>query len=291
MWLVAGSSGQLGRCMARLLQQRHIDFFPVNHEQMDISNIESVTQVLRKIKPSVVINAAAWTAVDDTDANEDKAHSVNALGPANLAKISQEIGARLIHISTDYVFSGTSKVPYSTTSPTEPINKYGETKLLGDQAVMEIGNGEFPIIRTAWLYSEFGKNFAKTMAVRALKQQSVSVVNDQFGQPTSANDLAEFIFNVAHLQEYPSVLHGTNSGHATWFEFAQEIYSLLEADISLVLPVATNDYPNKVARPIYSILDHSDLPLYGITPMRNWKDSLLHVINDIQVEVQKELLL
>ncbi len=288
MWLVVGANGQLGRCMTELLEDKTIAYVAMGHHQLDITDAVSVEKVFEDLKPTFVLNAAAWTAVDDAESHEVEALRVNAQGPANLAKSSALVGARLFHVSTDYVFDGQAKSPYEVTSPTEPMNAYGRTKLAGENAIRKFQNGNSCIVRTAWLYSEHGKNFAKTMAVKALRGEAVRVVDDQFGQPTSAHDVAHLIFDISQLKEMPPIVHGTNAGQATWFQFAQEIYSQLGADPALVSPVDTSAFPTVAKRPAYSVLDHSDFPAWGLQPMQNWQVGLSDSIESIRMAIQKE---
>ena len=288
MWLIVGGGGQLGHCMATFLEKKSIDFVSLDRSSLDISNSQQVSDVVHDLQPSIVLNAAAWTAVDEAEDQETEAMAVNAIGPKNLAKAAVYIHAQLIHISTDYVFNGSSKEPYRVDSPTQPSNAYGRTKLAGENAVLEIGKGSFPIIRTAWLYSEFGKNFAKTICSRALHGDPARVVDDQLGQPTSAHDLAAFIFQIAHLEISPSIIHGTNGGQATWYEFAKEIYSLLDVDTSLVKPVESAAFPTKARRPSYSVLDHSDLKNRGINSMQDWRLGLAGVLEKIKRSIEME---
>ena len=288
MWLVVGANGQLGRSMTALLEKCAIDYVAVDRLQLDITDSVAVEKVIENLQPTVVLNAAAWTAVDDAEGHEADALRVNAQGPANLARSSAQIGARLIHISTDYVFDGQANNPYTVNSPIEPMNAYGRTKLAGEKAVLESGDRNNCVVRTAWLYSAHGKNFAKTMAVRALSGEPVRVVNDQLGQPTSAHDLAQLIWSISQLEKMPSIAHGTNSGQATWFQFAQEIYSQLGADPALVSPVDTSAFPTVAKRPAYSVLDHSDFPAWGLQPMQNWQVGLSDSIESIRMAIQKE---
>jgi dTDP-4-dehydrorhamnose reductase len=290
MWLIVGAYGQLGRCMTDLLDSKSIDYIAAGHQQIDITNSDSVNEAFERYSPKFVLNAAAWTAVDEAENHEDAALRTNAGGPANLAISSSLIGARLIHISTDYVFSGESHLPYTVGSLTEPSNAYGRTKLAGEKAVLEIGNGRNCVVRTAWLYSEYGKNFAKTMANRALSAQPVQVVNDQVGQPTSAHDLAQLIYEISQLNDIPTIVHGTSSGETSWFEFAQEIYSQLGADPELARPVDSSAFPTVARRPAYSVLDHNDFDSWGLAPIQNWKTGLSEAIDRIRDAVQKEQL-
>jgi len=288
MWLVVGANGQLGRCMAELLKTNSIDYIAVGHYQLDITDSEAVSKVLQEYEPTIVVNAAAWTAVDDAEEHEEEALRVNAQGPANLARSSAQIGARLVHVSTDYVFDGQANVPYTVTAPTEPMNAYGRTKLAGENAIREFQNGNSCIVRTAWLYSEHGKNFAKTMTIRALRGEAVRVVDDQLGQPTSAHDVAKLILDISQLEQLPPIVHGTNSGEATWFQFAKEIYSQLGADRDLVSPVDTSAFPTVAKRPAYSVLDHSDFPSWDLQPLQNWEVGLADSIERIRLATQEE---
>jgi dTDP-4-dehydrorhamnose reductase len=288
MWLVVGANGQLGRCMTELLESQSVEYVALGHQQLDITDSVAVEKVFEELKPVIVLNAAAWTAVDDAEEHEDEALQVNVQGPVNLAKSAALVGARLIHVSTDYVFDGEAKSPYKVDSQTEPQNAYGRTKLAGEKAVLELGDNNC-VVRTAWLYSEHGKNFAKTMAARALRGEAVRVVNDQFGQPTSAHDLAQLIFEISQLNQTPRIVHGTNSGEATWFQFAQESYSLLGADRGLISPVDTSAFPTVAKRPVYSVLSHDDHSSWGLRPMQDWNAGLSDSIERIRLAIQKEL--
>lgn len=288
MWLIVGANGQLGRCMAELLVDKNIANVAMGHHQLDITDAVAVETLFEDLKPTIVLNAAAWTAVDDAEEHEAAALRVNAHGPANLALSSSSIGARLIHISTDYVFNGQANTPYTVNSPTEPMNAYGRTKLAGEKAVLESGDRNNCVVRTAWLYSEHGKNFAKTMAGRALRREPARVVNDQLGQPTSAHDVAQLIWSISQLEKMPSIAHGTNAGQATWFQFAQEIYSELGADPALVSPVDTSAFPTVAKRPAYSVLNHADFASWGLRPLQSWKNGLTDSIKRIRSEIQRE---
>jgi len=289
MWLVVGANGQLGRCMTELLEEQSITYVAMGHHQLDITDSALIRNVLEEYKPTIVLNAAAWTAVDDAEEHEEDALMVNGQGPMNLASSSSLIGARMIHISTDYVFNGQAKTPYTVNSLTEPLNAYGRTKLAGEKAVLEAANNNNCVVRTAWLYSEHGKNFAKTMTIRAMREEPVRVVNDQLGQPTSAHDVAQLIFEISQLEKMPSIVHGTNAGQATWFQFAQEIYSQLGADVALVSSVDTSAFPTVAKRPAYSVLDHADFASRGLKPLQNWKDGITDSIERIRSEIQKEV--
>jgi dTDP-4-dehydrorhamnose reductase len=168
------------------------------------------------------------------------------------------------------------------------MNAYGRTKLAGEKAILESVERNSCVVRTAWLYSEHGKNFAKTMATRALRREPARVVNDQLGQPTSAHDLAQLIWSISQLEKMPSIVHGTNAGQATWFQFAQEIYSQIGADPALVSPVDTSAFPTLAKRPAYSVLDHVDFTSWGLRPMQNWSSGLSESIDRIRLAIQRE---
>lgn len=289
MWLIVGANGQLGRCLSNELQKQGEEFLVCSHSELDITIAPQVDDYFRNREIATVINCAAWTAVDDAEDNEAQALKVNYEGPQNLALAAKRSNSRLIQISTDYVFSGDAATPYTVETPASPLNAYGRTKLQGDEAVLEIGEGTFPVVRTAWLYSRFGKNFAKTMASRALQDLPVRVVNDQIGQPTSAVDLARLIIEIAQQSNPPSIIHGTNSEQATWFEFAREIYKLLNVDVELVSPVTSSEFPTRAKRPSYSVLDHSELIGTGISEMRTWQEALSDEMPFIREAVLSEL--
>lgn len=289
MWLIVGANGQLGQCLIDVATIQGIDFFATTREQLDITNPSNVELVIGKGNFDIVINAAAWTSVDDAEDHIADALRVNYEGPRNLAQSCLRNSARLIHISTDYVFAGNASTPYEIDTPTDPLNAYGRTKQMGDSIVQAVGTNSFPIIRTAWLYSRYGRNFAKTMALKAMQHLPVKVVNDQLGQPTLASDLAELIVEVGQQNNPPSIIHGTNSGEATWFDFAREIYRLLGVDEGLVTPVSSSEFPTRAFRPSYSVLGHQGFRTNGLTEMRDWMNALESEIEQIRIAVMKEI--
>jgi dTDP-4-dehydrorhamnose reductase len=274
-WLITGASGQLGLALQEELTQYGIDFVGANSSELDITKPLIVNQMVDLIKPSVIINAAAWTDVDGAESNESTAYSVNALGPQNLAIAASKAGARLVQISTDYVFSGDVTSPWSEKAPHNPQSVYGSTKSEGENFVLTILPSNSYVVRTAWLYSSQGKNFAKTMTNVALNQKGeVRVVNDQVGQPTVAGDLAKQIVELVLSKAPAGIYHGTNSGQATWFEFARAIFSIAGADVSRVIPVSTTVFPRPAKRPAYSVLGHDAWVGTSVPAMRNWKIAL-----------------
>ena len=274
-WLITGASGQLGEALQAELKLHGIDFVATNSSELDITKPLIVNQLVGYINPSVIINAAAWTDVDGAESNEAAAYSVNSLGPQNLAIAARKAGARLVQISTDYVFSGDASAPWREKAPYNPQSVYGSTKSEGEKFVLTTLPSNSYVVRTAWLYSPQGKNFAKTMANIALnKEGEVRVVNDQVGQPTAAGDLAIQIVELVLSEALAGIYHGTNSGQATWFEFAQAIFSIAGADVSRVIPVSASEFPRPAKRPAYSVLGHDAWAGTSVPAMRNWKVAL-----------------
>ena len=288
-WLVTGGSGQLGIAVSEELDSRGIAFTAVGSKDLDITDSKNVIDFIAQYTPSVIVNCAAWTDVDGAESNEESAANVNSRGSENLAKAAVSINARLIHISTDYVFSGESQKPFEVADQADPKSAYGRTKADGEKKVLATYPQNSFIVRTAWLYSAKGKNFAKTMARLALNGQGeVRVVNDQTGQPTSAVDLAKRIVDLGLSNAPAGIYHGTNGGQATWFEFAQEIFSLTGADINRVSPVSSEEYPRPAKRPSYSVLSDEEWSTISFAPMRDWKIALATVMPEIISTVEAE---
>jgi dTDP-4-dehydrorhamnose reductase len=288
-WLITGASGQLGLALQEELMQRGIDFVGANSSELDITKPLIVNQMVDLIKPNVMINAAAWTDVDGAESNESAAYSVNSLGPQNLAVAASKAGAQLVQISTDYVFSGDASSPWSEKAPHNPQSVYGATKREGENSVLTTLPLNSYVVRTAWLYSSTGKNFAKTMANLALNEKGqVKVVNDQIGQPTFAGDLAKQIVELVLSEAPAGIYHGTNSGQETWFEFAQAIFSIAGADVSRVIPVSTTEFPRPAKRPAYSVLGHDAWTRTSVPAMRNWKIALEEAMPAIISAVKAE---
>jgi dTDP-4-dehydrorhamnose reductase len=288
-WLITGASGQLGLALQEELTQRGIIFVGANSSELDITKPLIVNQMLDLIKPSVIINTAAWTDVDGAESNESAAYSVNALGPQNLANAASKAGARLVQISTDYVFSGDASSPWSEKAAHNPQSVYGATKSESENFVLTALPSNSYVVRTAWLYSSVGKSFAKTMTNLALNQKGEArVVNDQIGQPTFAGDLAKQIVELVLSDAPAGIYHGTNSGQATWFEFAQAIFSIAGADVSRLIPVATSEFPRPAKRPAYSVLGHDAWSGTSVPAMKNWKIALEEAMPAIISAVKAE---
>lgn len=288
-WLVTGDSGQLGLALQTELGARGIDFVSVDSQELDITDQSKVNALINLIKPSVIANAAAWTDVDGAETNESGAHAVNALGPQNLALAAKEVGSKLVQVSTDYVFSGEATTPWNEDADHNPQSVYGSTKSDGEKLVQGAYLTGSYVIRTAWLYSAERKNFAKTMTKLALKGVGeVRVVNDQKGQPTFTGDLAKQIIDLVLSNASVGIYHGTNSGQATWFEFAQEIFELSGADVHRVVPVSSTEYPRPAKRPSYSVLGHDAWAKTTVEPLRDWRIALAEAIPAIINAVKAE---
>jgi dTDP-4-dehydrorhamnose reductase len=274
MWLILGGNGQLGQSLQLVLGQQKIPYTVAGRDTLDIGNLSDCRRFINEQRPEVVVNCAAWTAVDLAEDNEAQAFLINSDGARNVAIACREVNAVLVHVSTDYVFSGIATEPYEVDYPTAPVSVYGKSKLGGEQAVAtEYAEGSY-IVRTAWLYSQFGSNFVKTMIRKGLSSSPVRVVSDQLGQPTLATDLAEHIVNIVTNNAPFGIFHGTNAGQGSWYELTREIYSLLGVDQSLVTPVPTSEYPTKAIRPQYSVLSHAHTAALHIPQMRDWKSAL-----------------
>jgi len=288
-WLVTGGTGQLGLAFQAKLRLQKIDFVSVNSHELDVANPLLVEELVHSIKPDVIINAAAWTDVDGAESNDAAAYAVNALGPQSLAIAARNVGARLVQVSTDYVFSGEGTTPWSEHAARNPQTIYGLTKREGEKFALELYPAGSYVVRTAWLYSAERKNFAKTMTKLALKGlEEVRVVNDQVGQPTFTGDLAKQIIDLVLSDSPVGTYHGSNSGRASWFEFAQEIFKLAGADASRVLPVFSSEYPQLAKRPSYSVLGHDAWDKTTVKPMRDWRIALTEAFPAIIFAVKEE---
>ena len=259
--LVLGCNGQLGQSLANTAP-KNADIIGLDLPELDISNAAAVLEICRETHPNVIVNAAAFTAVDLAESEYALATSVNVTGPRNIAAASSEIGARLIHISTDFVFDGTASTPYKPDAVANPLSVYGQTKRDGELAVLEETAGSAVVIRTAWLYSKVGGNFVKTMLRLMGERDELSVVADQFGSPTWANSLAAAVWAFATGPEHSGIFHWADAGKTSWQEFAIAIQEeaitlgLLEEAIP-IRAIKTEDYPTAAIRPPYSVLDCS----------------------------------
>jgi len=282
-WLVTGAAGMLGRDLTALLTARGEEFTALTRADLDLTDASAVTGAVSSVKPDVVVNCAAWTAVDAAEEHEAQALAVNGHGAANLATACAGAGALLVHPSTDYVFDGRASAPYAEGAPTAPAGAYGRTKLAGEQAVRAALPDASYIVRTAWLYGAHGKNFVKTMLRLAGNGTAPGVVADQHGQPTWTADVAAQVCALIDKSAVPGTYHATSSGQTTWFGFAEEIFALYQGQSQAedservrLTPraISTADYPTPAKRPAYSVLGHDAWHAAGIAPIGDWKDAL-----------------
>ena len=266
-WAVVGSNGMLGHEMLEFLSAKNQD--AVGFDRSAISAESSVDEITSLISGfDVLVNAAGFTAVDLAETELFEANSVNAIFAGKLAQASGQSDVRFIHISTDYVFDGNATQPYKVTDNVDPQTAYGESKALGEKLVAESG-ADYSILRTAWLYSVGGKNFAKTIASILKSQGQARVVGDQIGQPTWAADLARVVFEVAQLEDMPRIVHATSSGSGSWADFAREIAGTLGFLSESVVEVSSAEFETAAKRPAYSVLDNSSSV---IEPIGDWRE-------------------
>jgi len=273
--LITGAGGQLASCFAKIASEfPKLDLVFLSLDELDITNQKQISSVFNDESPfDYCINCAAYTQVDQAENDEEKAYLVNAAAPGILARECKARDSILIHISTDFVFSGSKLQPYTELDEAEPIGVYGRTKLQGERHIQEVLD-RFFIIRTSWLYSEFGNNFVKTMLRLAHERTKLSVVNDQIGSPTYAVDLARAIFTIIDSESKNfGVYHFSNKGELSWYDFAAKIFELKNIKIEL-LPIATKEYPTLATRPPYSVLDTSKIEKNLEIDLKNWEESL-----------------
>jgi dTDP-4-dehydrorhamnose reductase len=276
--LVTGANGQLGQAIQSISgNYPEIDFVFCDSSSLDITNLDTVNQVFEKVKPNYCINAAAYTAVDKAESEQDKAISINVIGAKNLAETCKENNTILLHVSTDFVFDGNKSTPYSEEDIPNPTGVYGQTKLDGEKAIQETLD-KYYIIRTSWVYSQFANNFMKTMIRLGSERDSLSVVNDQIGTPTNAVDLGEVLIKIVSSNfQLPTSNFGiynfSNEGHCSWYDFAKKIFEVNNIAIDLS-PIPTTSYPTPAKRPAYSVLDKSKIKKAFDLQINNWEDSL-----------------
>ncbi len=284
--LVTGVRGQLGYDVSEELTRRDHTAVGVDIEEMDITDEASVTSVLHAVNPDAVIHCAAWTAVDAAEdaENLDKVMRVNADGTANIARACRSIGAKMMYISTDYVFDGTGERPWEPDDARHPLNVYGESKYRGEVAVEKALDRHF-IVRIAWVFGQNGKNFVKTMLSLGKTRDSLTVVADQIGSPTYTQDLARLLVDMIETDKY-GIYHATNEGDTSWYEFACEIFRTAAqfnpryADIK-VSPVTSDAYPVKAKRPSNSRMNKEKLDIAGFRRLPAWQDALARYIEDL----------
>lgn len=282
--LITGAGGQVGRM---LLETCPVGFEAIacTHADLDIGVVEQVRERVSRHRPAVIINAAAYTAVDKAESEPELAHRINAEGPRHLADAAKECNARLVHISTDFVFDGAGSVPYRPDSPTNPLSVYGRSKRDGELAVLEALAQRATIVRTAWVYAATGANFVRTMLRVMQANGSARVVADQVGTPTAARSLAEALWRIAAKAEIHGVHHWTDAGVASWYDLAVAVaeegaeLGLLPPGVT-VTPITTAEYPTPARRPSYSVLDKRSLAPFGLVPI-HWRKRLRGVLKEI----------
>ncbi|MDR6973240.1 dTDP-4-dehydrorhamnose reductase [Leifsonia shinshuensis] len=269
-YLIAGAAGMLGRDLQKALAGH--DVTALARADLDVTDRDAVLAAVEG--HDVVLNASAYTKVDDAETHEDEAYAINALGTENLAIAAARNGARFVTVSTDYVFDGHATSPYAEDTPRDPINAYGRTKAAGEELALAAHPSGAFVVRTAWLYGADGPNFAKTMVKLAGSHETVSVVDDQLGQPTWTGDLAARIVELVGSDAPAGIYHGTNSGQATWFEFARAVFAEAGLDPERVTPTDSSTFVRPAARPSYSVLGHDAWAAAGLAPLRPWREAL-----------------
>ena len=283
-WLVTGAAGQLGSDVVDVLHAYGEEVAGYNRKDLDITDRVMVRATMRMVEPSIVVNCAAYTAVDDAEANEDRALEINAHGPAILAEECARSGARLIQVSTDYVFAGNAETPYDESTRPAPRSAYGRTKAAGEQAVLTSGAEAF-VVRTAWLYGQVGTNFVKTMAHLAQTRETVNVVDDQVGAPTWTLHLARGLVALGIADVPAGIWHCTNAGEASWYVFARAIFAELGLDPARVEPTTSQDFVRPAPRPAYSVLSNEKWQRAGLPELPHWRDALHEAFETLAEEL------
>ena len=289
VWAILGGHGQLGQSFRDVLSDARVSHEILGRNDVDITNMSSVSSQLSALHPTVIVNCAAWTAVDNAEDNAAEAFLINETGARNVALVAKDLQSRLVHISTDYVFPGNEGGARNEDAATGPTSVYGASKLAGEEAVLSEYGDNSLVVRTAWLYSKYGANFVKTMVRKALTSSEVRVVDDQHGQPTLTTDLARHVVELVNNKDALGIFHGTNSGNTTWYELTRAIYDALGVSTSLVSPVDSSAYPTKARRPSNSVLGHQRTISLGIPEMRSWSEALADSLPEISELLSKEL--
>lgn len=279
---ITGSNGQLGRALNNAYaNNKEVTLVNTDVAELDITNLEQVMNLIKEVSPDVIVNCAAHTNVDACETDVDNAYKINAIGPRNLSIAATAVGAKMVHISTDYVFEGNGTRPYTEFDTTNPQGVYGDTKLAGEQFVTQFAEKYF-IIRTAWLYGE-GKNFVKTMLMLSESKDTLSVVKDQYGSPTSTKELAKMIQYLIPTENY-GLFHGTCEGMCSWADFAKEIFRLAKKEVE-VKAVTTVEYQQIAAvaasRPAYSVLENKMLQLTTDFTFISWEEALKEYLSEM----------
>lgn len=273
-WLITGAGGMLGRDLVTRLQHENEDVAAYSRSDLDITDAATTRAALDRLRPAIVINCAAWTAVDDAETHEEAAFLVNATAVAGLAAACADYGTRLVQVSTDYVFDGQARRPYREGDAPSPRTAYGRGKLAGEQAALERLSEAAYIVRTAWLFGAHGANLVRTMIELERQRPAVDVVDDQHGQPSWTVDVAGQIVALARSGAVGGIYHATSSGETTWCGLAREVFRLLGADPARVRATTTSAYPRPAPRPSYSVLGHDSWARAGLEPLGDWRHAL-----------------
>jgi dTDP-4-dehydrorhamnose reductase len=269
--LVTGARGQLGYDVVERLKELNIEHIGVDKEEFDLTNEKEIKEFIKSYKPDVVVHCAAYTAVDKAEDEKELCHAVNVLGTKYVAEACKEIDAKMVYISTDYVFDGEKEEPYEVDDEPNPINYYGLTKYLGEREVQNTLKKYF-VVRISWVFGKNGSNFVKTMLRLGQERKEVRVVCDQVGSPTYTHDLAKLLCEMIQTDKY-GIYHATNDGYCSWYEFACEIFKTAGMDVK-VTPIKSDEYPTKAKRPRNSKLSKKKLELTGFNLLPHWKDAL-----------------
>ena len=278
--LITGANGQLGRSLQRLGCVSPHNYICTDVTELDITDAGAVLRAVREQGIDVIVNCAAYTDVERAEEDEARADLLNHKAAGNLAAAAKETGATLFHVSTDYVFDGTAHTPYTEDVTPSPLGAYGRTKLAGERAVMASGC-RYLIFRTAWLYSEYGKNFLKTMLRLSSERERLQVVFDQIGTPTYAGDLALAIFSIIEAERYAGnegVYHFTDEGVCSWYDFAAEIAAAAGHDKCRIIPCHTSEFPTKATRPAYSVLDKTKFKQTFQMNIPHWREAMIYCL-------------
>ena len=277
--LVTGVSGQLGYDVCKELTKRNIEHLGTSSKDLDITNNTAVEELMREYQPDAVIHCAAYTKVDLAEDEPEKCWAVTVDGTRNLAVACRELGAKMVYISTDYVFPGTGEQFYEPTDPVGPVNVYGRSKLAGELVVQSL-LGQYFIVRISWVFSKNGNNFVKTILRLAETRTELNVVSDQIGSPTYTADLAPLLCDMVRTEKY-GVYHATNEGTCSWSEFAEAIFELAGKQV-IVHPIPTSEYPTRAARPLNSRMSKECLMEEGFSYMPDWHDALEKYLSEIK---------
>lgn len=277
--LVTGVNGQLGFDVVKELTAKGHKAVGVDREELDITVESAVSSFVAELKPDAIVHCAAYTNVDGAETDQEGAYKVNVSGTKFLAEAANQVNAKMVYVSTDYVFNGNGTEPYEVDHPTSPLGVYGETKLAGEQ-ILQSTLSKYFIVRTAWVYGINGHNFVKTMLRLGSERNEIGVVYDQVGSPTYTVDLAKFLVELIETDKY-GVYHASNAGVCSWHEFAVEIFKQAEMDVK-VNPLTSEEFPSKAVRPKYSLLSKKKLVEEGFTPLRDWKEALSAYLNELK---------